>query len=101
MLRVGGLVLDTGALTASLDGQPLQLTGYEMGLLRAFAERPGRVLSGEQLLEIAKGNSEESFDRSIDGHISRLRHKLRDDPRRPNLLKTVRGAGYVLAVRDE
>jgi two-component system response regulator RstA len=101
VLKVGSLVLDTAALTATLDGQPLALTGYEINLLRAFAERPGRVLSREQLLEMAKGNSEESFDRSIDGHISRLRQKLGDDPRRPTMLKTVRGAGYVLAVRDE
>jgi DNA-binding response OmpR family regulator len=69
--------------------------------LRALAERAGRVLSREQLLDLAKGSAEEAFDRSIDGHISRLRHKLGDDPRHPRLLKTVRGAGYVLAAGDE
>jgi DNA-binding response OmpR family regulator len=47
-----------------------------------------------------RGSAEEAFDRSIDGHISRLRHKLGDDPRRPNLLKTIRGAGYVLTVSE-
>ncbi len=100
VLRVGRLVLDTGALTATVDNQPLSLTGYEFALLRAFAERPGRVLSREQLLDMAKGSVEESFDRSIDGHVSRLRHKLGDDPKHPRLLKTVRGAGYVLAIQD-
>jgi two-component system OmpR family response regulator len=98
VLRAGRLTLDLGALTVSLDGKSIALTGYEFALLRAFAERPGLVLSREQLLDIAKGSAEEAFDRSIDGHISRLRRKLGDDPRRPSLLKTVRGAGYVLAV---
>jgi two-component system OmpR family response regulator len=96
-LRVGRLTIDPGALRATLDGKVLQLTGYEFALLRTLAERAGRVLTREQLLEIAKGSAEEAFDRSIDGHISRLRHKLGDDPKRPTLLITVRGAGYVLA----
>src|SRR5262249_54002383 len=61
------------------------------------AERAGRVLSRERLLELGRGSAEEAFDRSIDVHISRLRAKLGDDPRRPRLLKTVRGAGYQLA----
>lgn len=101
VLRVGPLTLDTGALTAQLDGKALVLTGYEFALLRTFAERPGRVLGREQLLDLAKGSAEESFDRSVDGHISRLRQKLGDDPKRPRLLKTVRGAGYVLAMGDD
>jgi DNA-binding response OmpR family regulator len=101
ILRVGGLLLDVGALVASVDGKPMSLTGYEFALLRAFAERPGRVLSREQLLDIAKGSAEEAFDRSIDGHISRLRQKLGDDPRHPRMLKTVRGAGYVLAAGED
>jgi DNA-binding response OmpR family regulator len=101
MLRAGRLTLDTGALTVTFDDKPIALTGYEFALLRAFVERPGRVLSREQLLDIAKGSAEDAFDRSIDGHISRLRHKLGDDPRHPRLLKTVRGAGYVLADTDD
>ncbi|MDB4969871.1 MAG: Phosphate regulon transcriptional regulatory protein PhoB [Myxococcales bacterium] len=101
VLRAGRLTLDTGALTVTVDDKPIALTGYEFALLRAFVERPGRVLSREQLLDIAKGSAEDAFDRSIDGHISRLRHKLGDDPRHPRLLKTVRGAGYVLADTDD
>ena len=96
-VQVGGLTIDPAALTATLDGRLLDLTAYELSLLRVLAERAGRVLTREQLLDLAKGRAEESFDRSIDVHISRLRQKLGDDPKHPRLLKTVRGAGYVYA----
>ena len=99
-VQVGGLVLDPGAQRATYLGRELALTGYEFALLKALAERAGRILTREQLMEIAKGSAEESFDRSIDVHVSRLRHKLGDDPRRPQLLKTVRGVGYLLAAGD-
>jgi DNA-binding response OmpR family regulator len=66
-------------------------------LLRVLAERAGRVLGREQLLQLMHGTAEEAFDRSIDVHVSRLRHKLEDDPRNPRLLKTIRGVGYMLA----
>jgi len=59
------------------------------------------VLSRERLLELAKGNADEAFDRSIDVRISRLRQKLGDDSRHPELLKTIRGSGYVLTSGDE
>jgi two-component system OmpR family response regulator len=97
VLRVGGLIVDPVAHRAMLDGKDLPLTGYEFSLLRVLAERAGRVLSREQIMEMARGNSEDAFDRSIDVHISRLRQKLGDDPKRPRLLKTVRGVGYVYA----
>jgi DNA-binding response OmpR family regulator len=96
LLRVGSLLLDPARLEASLDGRPVPLTAYEFALLRVLAERAGRILSREQLLDLAKGSAEESFDRSIDVHISRLRQKLSDDPKNPRLLKTIRGAGYML-----
>ncbi len=100
-LRVGHLLLDLAGLSASLDGKPLQLTSYEFALLRVLAEHAGRVLSRERLLELAKGNADEAFDRSIDVRISRLRHKLGDDSRHPSFLKTVRGSGYMLTLGDE
>lgn len=100
-LQVGRLLLDVAGLNASLAGRPLQLTSYEFALLRALAEHAGRVLSREQLLELAKGNADEAFDRSIDVRISRLRHKLGDDSRHPVLLKTIRGSGYMLTAGDE
>jgi two-component system response regulator RstA len=101
VLTVADLMLDPGSLTAELAGRPLSLTSYEFALLYALAERAGRVLSREQLMELAKGNCEEAFDRSIDVHISRLRQKLGDDPRRPRRIRTVRGAGYQLMARAD
>jgi two-component system OmpR family response regulator len=99
-IRVGPLLLEPAAMAAFLDGKRLALTAYEFVLLQALAERAGRVLSREQLLDLAKGSAEEAFDRSIDVHISRLRGKLEEDPRHPRLLRTVRGAGYMLAVEE-
>ncbi len=99
-VSVGELALDPGALRATLGGRELDLTAYEFRLLHALAERAGRVLSRERLLELARGSAEEAFDRSIDVHVSRLRAKLGDDPRHPRLLKTVRGAGYQLTLPE-
>jgi DNA-binding response OmpR family regulator len=99
-LDVGPLSLDAGSRRVTLDGHEVAVTGYEFDLLYALAERAGRVLSREQLLELARGNAEEAFDRSIDVHVSRLRQKLGDDPKNPRLVKTVRGVGYVLAAGE-
>ncbi|MBL9104990.1 MAG: response regulator transcription factor [Myxococcales bacterium] len=96
-VRVGRLALEPGSMRATVDGEALRLTSLEFALLYALAERAGRVLGREQLLDLVHGSAEDSFDRSIDVHISRLRRKLGDDPRRPRLLLTVRGAGYMLA----
>ncbi|MDY7229579.1 response regulator transcription factor [Hyalangium rubrum] len=100
-IQVGRLLLDPRSLTATLDGRVLSLTSYEFGLLRVLAERSGRVLSREQLLDLVKGSADEVFDRSIDVHIFRIRQKIEEDPRSPRLLKTVRGAGYLLARGEE
>jgi len=97
VVRVGALQISPREYAARLGGQLLNLTTSEFVLLRVLAERVGQVLTREQLLDLTKGSADEAFDRSIDAHISRLRHKLGDDPRHPRLLKTVRGAGYMLA----
>ncbi len=97
VVKVGGLFVDPAARRVTLDGREVALTGYEFALLHALARRAGRVLGREQLMELAKGSPDDAFDRSIDVHVSRLRQKLGDDPRRPKLIKTVRGAGYLLA----
>lgn len=97
VLRVGALVIDAAARRAAQGGKDLPLTTYEFTLLLVLAERAGRVLSREQIMELVRGSADEAFDRSIDVHISHLRQKLGDDPRNPRLLKTVRGIGYMLA----
>ena len=95
-LAIGKLVLDPGTMSVTREGVELDLTPYEFAILRVLAENAGRVLSREQLLDLAKGGAELSFDRSIDAHVSRLRVKLGDDARHPRILKTVRGSGYML-----
>ncbi len=100
-LRVGRMKIDPSRFLATLDDRPLDLTAYEFAILRVMSERAGRVLSREQILDLAKGSAEQAFDRSIDGHISRLRRKLGDDSRRPRWLKTIRGVGYLLVPDEE
>lgn len=96
-IRSGELSLDPVSMLAALNGCELDLTSYEFELLRVLAENTGKVLGREQLMELAKGNADESFDRSIDVHISRLRSKLGDDPKKPKFIRTIRGVGYMYA----
>jgi DNA-binding response OmpR family regulator len=95
-VQVGDIVVDPLAMTATVAGRLVTLTTFEFTLLLVLAERAGHVLGRELLLELVHGSADEAFDRSIDVHVSRLRHKLGDDPRNPQRLKTVRGVGYML-----
>ncbi|MFZ6734412.1 response regulator [Undibacterium sp. Ji42W] len=79
----------------SPDKLIIPLSNAEFRLLLAFLERPGQILSRDQLIDFARNKSTEVFDRSIDLLVSRLRQKLGDDPRHPGLLKTIRGEGYL------
>lgn len=79
------------------DGKDVPLTAMEFDLLKAFAERPNRVLTRDQLLELAHNRGWEPFDRSIDIRIARIRRKVEQDPGKPQVIKTVRGAGYLFA----
>lgn len=97
VLRFGRLEIDPGARTVRLDGEARALTAYQFDLLVALAERAGRVLSRDQLLEAVKGQAIDPFDRSIDVHIGRLRLAIEDDVKQPRRIITVRGAGYVFA----
>jgi DNA-binding response OmpR family regulator len=93
---VGDLFVDPSTRAASLGGAPLALTTAEFDILFCLARSPGRVRSREELLlEIADRNFE-SFDRSIDVHVSSLRRKLGDDPKTPRHIETIRGVGYRL-----
>ena len=88
------LNLDTRKLY-NLEGKELPLTAMEFDLLQALAGRPNRVLSRDQLLELAHHRGEEPFERSIDMRIVRLRRKIEPNPTKPQVIKTIRGAGYM------
>lgn len=88
------LNLDSRKLYAA-NGSEVAITAMEFDLLRTFAENPNRVLSRDQLLDLAHSKDMEPFDRSIDTRIARIRRKIEADPGKPDCLKTVRGAGYV------
>ena len=102
VLRFGRLEIDREARQVRLDGRERPLTSHQFDLLAALADRAGRVLSREALMERVRGDALEAFDRSIDVHISRIRAAIEDDPRHPRRILTVRGAGYVFArAQDE
>jgi two-component system phosphate regulon response regulator OmpR len=110
--KPGGVATDTeksggtvsfGACTLDLDGarligpddREIYITAMEFNLLRVFAENRGRVLNRDQLLEQAHDKAWEPFDRSIDLRISRIRRKIEKNPGKPEVIRTVRGIGYV------
>jgi DNA-binding response OmpR family regulator len=101
VLRFGRLEIDRGARRVRIDAQDKSLTGYQFTLLLALAERAGRVLSREALMDLTKGSALEDFDRSIDVHISRIRAAIEDDPKKPKRILTLRGAGYVFAKEQD
>ena len=100
VLRFGRLDIDKGARVVRIDGQERSLTSYQFALLLALAERAGRVLSRDTLMDLMKGERLEAFDRSVDVHISRIRAAIEDDAKKPKRILTVRGSGYVFA-RDQ
>jgi len=97
ILRFGRLEIDAGARQVRLDGEPRVLTSYRFAILLALAQRAGRVMSREALMDLVKNERLEAFDRSIDVHVSRIRAAIEDDPKKPHRVITVRGAGYVFA----
>jgi DNA-binding response OmpR family regulator len=99
-VRRGPLALNAETREVKLRGKEVHLTSYEFELLRLLMLDAGRVLSRDQILDRLKGEEFESFDRSIDVHISKLRQKLEDNPKEPRLIKTVRGVGYQLATGE-
>jgi DNA-binding response OmpR family regulator len=101
ILRFGRLEIDRAARQVRVDGQEKALTGYQYTLLLALAERAGRVLSREVLMDLTKGSALEDFDRSIDVHISRIRAAIEDDLKKPKRILTLRGAGYVFAKEQD
>ncbi len=99
LLRFSDWLLDTAHRhLVSAAGVVTPLSGSEYRLLRIFLSHPNRVLNRDQLVDLTQGREADPLDRSIDVQVSRLRHRLGDDPRDPRLIKTVRGEGYVLSV---
>ena len=101
MLSFGRLEIDRDARVVRVDDVERPLTGHQFTLLLALAEKAGRVLSREALMDLVKGEALEAFDRSIDVHVSRIRAAIEDDPKRPRRILTVRGAGYVFARQQD
>ena len=94
-----GLRLDPATREVHMHGQPVLLTAAEFDLLAVFCRHAGQILHRDTLLMATRGVPFDGMDRSIDARISRLRHKLGDDPNAPTLIKTVRGKGYLLSSR--
>ena len=87
--------LNPATRTLKRADSDIPLTAGEYDLLIAFVGHPRRVLNRDQLLDMARGRAAIPFDRSIDVQVGRLRRKIEDDPKNPNLIKTVRGGGYM------
>ena len=95
-VAIGQCRLDIdGAKLYGADGLEVAITAMEFSLLRVFAENRGRILNRDQLLEQAHDRGWEPFDRSIDLRISRIRRKIEVNPTKPEVIRTVRGLGYV------
>lgn len=101
VMRFGRLEIDRGARAVRIDGEPRALTPHQFDLLAALAERAGRVLSREQLMNLVRSEPFDAFDRSVDVQIARIRASIEDDPHHPRRVITVRGAGYLLARRQD
>ncbi len=94
-LRAEDLTVDLRRRTATLRGDPLPLTTMEFELLALFVKNPGAVLSRDEIMDCTPGIDWEAYSRSIDVAMSRLRHKLNDDPKQPRYFKTIWGTGYL------
>ena len=101
VLRFGTLEIDRDARTVTVAGQAADLTSYQFDLLVALAERAGRVLTRDQIMEAVRGRELEAFDRSIDVHMGRIRAAIEVDAKNPRRILTVRGVGYVFAKQQD
>ena len=97
----GSLEIDRNARVVHVGGQAAELTAYQFDLLVALAERAGRVLTREQIMEAVRGRELEAFDRSIDVHMGRIRAAIEADVKEPKRILTVRGVGYVFAKQQD
>ncbi|MFY8044882.1 MAG: response regulator [Rhodoferax sp.] len=100
-LQFGSLEIDRDARTVSVAGAACDLTSYQFDLLAALAERAGRVLTRDQIMEAVRGRELDAFDRSIDVHMGRIRAAIEVDAKNPKRILTVRGVGYVFARQQD
>jgi DNA-binding response OmpR family regulator len=100
-LIFGSLEIDRNARVVRVKGEAAELTSYQFDLLVALAERAGRVLTREQIMEAVRGRELEAFDRSIDVHMGRIRAAIEADVKEPKRILTVRGVGYVFAKQQD
>ncbi len=100
-LRFGTLEIDRDARAVCVGSQACELTSYQFDLLLALAERAGRVLTRDQIMEAVRGRELDAFDRSIDVHMGRIRAAIEDDAKHPKRILTVRGVGYVFARQQD
>ena len=100
-LQFGSLEIDRDARRVTVKGQSCDLTSYQFDLLVALAERAGRVLTRDQIMEAVRGRELEAFDRSIDVHMGRIRAAIEADPKTQQRILTVRGVGYVFARQQD
>ena len=100
-MQFGSLEIDRDARRITVRGQARELTSYQFDLLVALAERAGRVLTRDQIMEAVRGRELEAFDRSIDVHMGRIRAAIEDDVKNPKRILTVRGVGYVFARQQD
>ena len=101
LMRFGTLEIDRDARLVTVSGVARELTSYQFDLLVAMAERAGRVLSRDQIMEAVRGRELEAFDRSIDVHMGRIRSAIEADAKDPKRILTVRGVGYVFARQQD
>lgn len=101
VLRFGSLAIDRDARSVSVNDQLVDLTSYQFDLLVTLAERAGRVLTRDQIMEAVRGRELEAFDRSIDVHVGRIRNAIETDSKHPRRILTVRGVGYVFAKQQD
>ena len=101
IIEFGPFRLDVGARRLLRDQADVELSAAEFDLMKAFAERPGRVLSRDVLLDLLKGYERDPFDRTVDIRVGRLRRKLEPDPANPVYIRTVRGEGYMFNPRGD
>jgi two-component system phosphate regulon response regulator OmpR len=100
-IEFGPFRLDLGARRLLRDKTDVDLSAAEFDLMKVFAERPGRVLSRDVLLDLLKGYERDPFDRTVDIRVGRLRRKIETDPANPIYIRTVRGEGYLFNPRGD